>query len=145
MVQIQVQLRSMVFHQKGIKMNMTENGKPIPVSELLQDLSKKVTERPIRVRRKDQTHPAHQQLRVVFEKPSLLRQVKVKHRFDMDGSLEWYEGTIKSVRCNRVTIHYQETDETCQFTLDEIKEDFFLWRFLYHVVLTLILITFSLM
>ena len=144
MVQIQVQLRSMVFHQKGIKMNMTENRKPIPVSELLQDLSKKVTERPIRVRKKDQTHPAHQQLRVVFEKPSLLRQVKVKHRFDMDGSLEWYEGTIKSVRCNRVTIHYQETDETCQFTLDEIKEDFFLWRFLYHVVLTLIL-TFSLM
>ena len=42
----------------------------------------------------------------------------------MDGSLEWYEGTIKSIRCNRVTIHYQESDETCQFTLQEIKEDF---------------------
>ena len=29
----------MIFQQKGIKINITEKGKPRPVSELLKDLS----------------------------------------------------------------------------------------------------------
>ncbi len=44
MVQRQVQLRTMIFHQKGIKINVTEKGKPRPVSELLSDLSKVISE-----------------------------------------------------------------------------------------------------
>ena len=49
----------------------------------------------------------------------------MKHRFNVDDTLEWYEGIIKSVKCNMLTIYYHKTDETCQFTLDEIKEDFY--------------------
>lgn len=120
LVQRQVQVRSMVFHQKGIKLNMTEKGKPRHVPELLQDLSKVIKERPVCIRRKEQTCPVHQELYTTFEKPSLLKGVKIKHRFDMGGFLEWYEGTIKSVRNNKFTIYYKESDETCQFTLDDI-------------------------
>ncbi len=124
MVQRQVQLRTLVFHQKGIKINVSEKGKPRPMTKLLKDLSKVISERPVRVGRKEQTHPAHQQLFVVFKKSSLLRGVKIKHRFEETGSLRWYEGTIISVRGNRLTVHYQETNENCRFVLDEIQENF---------------------
>ena len=70
----------MVFQQKGIKINITEKGKPRPVSELLKDLLE-VKTRPVHVKRKEQTNAVHQQLYVVFEKPSLLKGVKINHRF----------------------------------------------------------------
>ena len=126
LIQRQVQLRTLVYQQKGIKINMTEKGKPRPVLELLKDLSTIITERPVRVRKKESTHLAHQQLFVVFSKPSLLKGVKIKHRFNEGGSLRWYEGTIiSSTRDKWLTVHYHETDEKCLFTLNEIEEDFF--------------------
>ena len=124
MVQRQVQLRINVFQQKGIRVNMTEKGKERPLSTILKELAEIIIKRPVRVRRLEAEVTDHQQLYVIFNKPSLLIGVKVKHRFE-EGSLKWYYGVITSFRRGKLIVHYQETDETCQFSLEEIKEDFY--------------------
>ena len=50
--------------------------------------------------------------------------MKIRHRFDENGSLHRYEGNITAVRGSMLTVYYKETDEHCQFTLGDIKEDF---------------------
>ena len=124
LVQRQVQLRTMVFQQKGIKIPLSGKGKSREVSELLKDLENIIRERPVRVRRKQNIQQTHQQLFSIFEKPSLLKGVKIRHRFQEEGVLRWYEGIISSVKRSMFNIHYQETDEECEFSLSDIKEDF---------------------
>lgn len=72
--------------------------------------------KPVRVRRLQEE--SHQQLYLIFNKPSLLNGVKFKHRFE-DGSLKWYNGHI-SYR-GRLNLYYHETDENCQFLVEELK------------------------
>ena len=68
-------------------------------------------------------------LHVLFDRPSLLASCRIKHRFEQDGSLVWYEGEIVSCRKQLVRVHYPETYEMCQFTFNdtfnEIKDDFY--------------------
>ena len=125
LVQRQVLLRTTVFQQKGVKIPLSSKGKSREVSELLDDLEKIIRERPVRVRRKQNIEQSHQQLFTIFEKPSLLKGVKIRHRFQDDGVLRWYEGTITSIKRTMFNIHYHETDEECDFLLTDIKEDFF--------------------
>ena len=116
MVLRQVQLRINVFQQKEIRVNMTEKGKERPLSTILKELAE-IIKRPVHVRRLEAEVTDHQQLYVIFNKPSLLIGVKVKHRFEEEGSLKWYYGVITSFRRGKLIVHYQETDETCQFLL----------------------------
>ena len=125
LVQRQVLLRTTVFQQKGVKIPLSSKGKSREVSELLDDLEKIIREIPVRVRRKQNIEQSHQQLFTIFEKPSLLKGVKIRHRFQDDGVLRWYEGTITSIKRTMFNIHYHETDEECDFLLTDIKEDFF--------------------
>ena len=61
---------------------------------------------------------------VLFDKPSLLRGAKIKHKFDVNGEEKWFVGDIKGYRRNEFTILY-DTEEECKFTLKEVKEDYF--------------------
>ena len=124
MIQRQVQLRTTVFKQKGLRINLTERGKPRSLTAILAELKAIIINRPVRVRRV-QAEVGHQQLYVIFNKPSLLIGSKIKHRFEEGGSLKWYEGIITSVRGRKLHVYYQETNEKCQFSLEEIKEDFY--------------------
>ena len=124
MVQRQVQLRTTMFKQKGLRVNMTERGKPRPLSMILRELKEIIVTKPVRVRRLQEAGN-HQQLYLIFSKPSLLSGVKFKHRFEEEGSLRWYKGHISSCRRGQLNLYYHETDENCQFSVEEIKEDFY--------------------
>ena len=124
LVKLQKLLRTLVFNQKGINLNMSAKGKPRPVSALLKELATVISTKPVRVRRKDQAQ-AYQQLHVVFKKPSLLKGVRIKHRFEEDGELKWYEGIFTRINKKAAMITYDGDKEEYHFSLEEIKEDFF--------------------
>ena len=125
MVRRQVQLRTQVFQQKRVKIVFTVKGRPKTSSELLKELSAIIVSAPVRVRRKEET-VKHKQLYVVFDKPSVLTGVKIRHQFQAtDGTLQWYDGVITSYKRQNFTIHYEATAENCEFTVDELKEDLF--------------------
>ena len=102
---------------------MTERGKQRPLSMILRELKQIIVNKPVRVQQLQAG--SHQQLYLIFNKPSLLNGVKFKHRFEEDGSLKWYEGHISSYRGGRLNLYYHETDENCQFLVEELKEDFY--------------------
>ena len=83
-----------------------------------------IVNNPIRVRVLPQAEN-HQQLYIIFNKPSLLSGVRFKHRFEEDSSLRWYEGHVTSYRAGQLYLYYHETEENCQFSLEELKEDFY--------------------
>ena len=123
LVKTQKLLRTLVFNQKGIHLSMSAKGKPRPVSELLKDLATIISTKPVRVRRKDQAQ-VRQQLLTVFKKPSLLKGVHIKHRFEEDGELKWYEGTFTRINKKEALISYDGSKEEYHFSFEEIKEDF---------------------
>lgn len=103
---------------------MSAKGKPRPVSVLLKELATIISTKPVRVRRKGQAQ-VHQRLLIVFKKPSLLKGVRIKHRFKEDGELKWYEGVFTRINKNEAMISYDGNKDEYHFTLEEIKEDFF--------------------
>ena len=123
LVKTQKLLRTLVFNQKGINLSMSAKGKPRPVSELLKDLATIISTKPVRVRRKKAQ--AHQQLFTIFKKPLLLKGVHIKHRFEEDEVLKWYEGIFKRINKKEAMISYDGSEEEYNFSLEEIKEDFF--------------------
>ena len=126
LVKTQKLLRTLVLDQKGIKLSMSAKGKPRPVSELLKDLTIIITTKPVRVHiRRDIQAQAHQQLLTIFQKPSLLKGVRIKHRFKEDGELKWYEGIFTRINKKEAMISYGGSKEEYHFLLEEIKEDFF--------------------
>ena len=124
LIKRQVMLHTKVYKQKGVGIALTEKGKPKPVLQLVAELSEIILSRPVRVHRRTVDPGLHQQLYTLFEKPSLLTGVKIKHRFEEDGSLTWYEGVITSYKRQQFTVHYKDTGENCFFTVSELKEDF---------------------
>ena len=126
LVKRQVQLRTQVFQAKGAKIVFTEKGKQKSSSELLHELSSIIVNASVSVRRLDETVTNEKQpLYVVFDKPSLLIGVTVRHRFqDTDGTLQWYDGVITLYRRHTFTIYYDETKENCLFSVDDLKQDF---------------------
>ena len=127
LIKRQVRLRCEVFQQKMAKIFFTEKGKSKTLSKLLQELSNIIVKSPpLSVCRTEEIVESDKQLlRVVFDKPSLLTGVKLKHRFqDDDGHLQWYEGVIMSYKRSSFTIFYEETKEECTFTVNEVREDF---------------------
>ena len=114
-----------MYNQKGINLSITANGKLRPVSEILKDLSTIIRVKPVHVQRKDKAQD-HQQLLIVFRKPSLLKGVRIKQRFKEDGELKWYEGTITRINKKEAMICYNGNNDEYHFLLHEIKEDFFL-------------------
>ena len=124
LVKRQIQLRTKVYKQKGIQVLLTDNRKAKCAPRLLKELSDIILKYPVQVE-VNAEEPSHQMLHVLSDRPSLLTSCRIKHRFEQDGSLVWYEGEIISCRKQQVRVHYPETYEMCQFTLDEIKEDFY--------------------
>ena len=103
---------------------MSAKGKPRPVFELLKDLATIINTKPVRVRRKDQPQ-AHQQLFTIFKKPLLLKDVHIKHRFEEDGKLKWYEGMFTCINKKEAIISYVGSKEEYNFSLKEVMEDFY--------------------
>ena len=68
---------------------------------------------------------AHQQLFTIFKKPSLLKGVHIKHRFEEDGELKWYDGIFTRINKKEAMVSYDGSKEEYHFSLEEIKEDFF--------------------
>ena len=99
---------------------MSAKSKPRPVSALLKELATVIS---MRVRRKDQAQ-AHQQLHVVFKKASLLKGVRIKHRFEEDGEIKWYEGIFTRINKKAAIISYDGDKEEYHFSLEEIKASF---------------------
>ena len=124
LVKRQIQLRMKVYKQKGVRVLLTDNGKEKSGSRLLKELSDIIIKHPLQIEVNSE-QPFHQMLHVVFNRPSFLASCRIKHRFEEDGSLVWYEAKILSCRKQQVRVHYPDTDELCQFTLDEIKDDFY--------------------
>ena len=123
MVKTQKLLRTLVYNQKGIKLKLSSNGKLRPIQDLLKDLATVISTKPVAVRRKEHAQ-AHQQLYTIFTKPLLLKGIHIKHRFEENDDLKWYEGVVVSINKKEVLICYNEDGEY-QFTLEEIKEDFY--------------------
>ena len=103
---------------------MSAKGKQRPVCQLLKDLHTIISTKPVRVRRKNQPQ-THQQLFTIFNKPSLLKGVNIKHRFKEDEELKWYEGIFTHINKKEAMISYEGSKEEYHFSLEEIKEDFF--------------------
>ena len=112
---------------------MTEKGKPRPLHTILKELKQIIVNNPIRVRRLQQAEN-HQQLQLISSKPSLLSGVNFKHRFEEAGALRWYEGHVTSYKGGQLYLHYDETDENCQFSVEEINEDFYSGDLFYAVL-----------
>lgn len=124
LVKRQLQLHTKVYQQKGIQISLTEKGKPKSAQELLNELSKVITKYPVQSESIAEK-ASHQMLHVFFDRPSLLAGCRIKHQFEEDSCLVWYEGVIVSCRKRCVSVHYPDANEDCQFTLDEIKDDFY--------------------
>ena len=122
MVKRQVMIRKHVHNQKGIAIPSTLRGKPKPVDQLLADL-KQVLCQHVHVQRTASASSGHQQLYTIFDRPSLLVGVKIKHQFEEDGSLTWYKGIITRYNKQNFFVHY-DTEENCVFTFNDLKEDF---------------------
>ena len=122
LIKRQVQLRNKVYNQ-SVTLKQSESGKLKPVNHLCEELNSIIKNNPVKL----QAHPEtlHQELHVVFDKPSLLVGCKVKHRFEIEKKLVWYEGKIVMYRKQEFSILYPSTDETCIFSREEIKEDFY--------------------
>ena len=94
-VKRQVMIRKYVYKQKGIAIPFTLKGKPKPVDQLLAELKQVILCQHIRIRKRTTNDSARrQQLHTLFERPSLLVGVKIKHRFEEDGCFTWYEEII---------------------------------------------------
>ena len=103
---------------------MSAKSKPRPVSELLKDLASIINTKPVHVWRKDKPQ-AHQQLFTIFKKPSLLKDVHIKHRFEEDGNLKWYEGMFTRINKKEAMISYVGSEEEYNFSLKKVMEDFY--------------------
>ena len=125
LIKKQVQIRSYVYHQP-VTIIFSHHGVVKSDAQLLQELSKIIKQHPINSKIQDDcAFPSnHQQLSVLFDKPSLLVGVKLKHRFIVDGKEQWFKGHIKSYRKRKFSILY-DPEELSDFTLDEIKDDYF--------------------
>lgn len=124
MVKAQKLLRTLMYNQKGVKLNLSVKGKQRPINDLLKDLAAVISTKPVAVRRK-QPKLLHQPLYTIFKKPSLLKGVHIKHRFEENEDLKWYEAVFVHINKDEAIIHYNECDEDYQFSLEEIKEDFY--------------------
>jgi len=114
-----------LYKQKGVRVLLSEKGKEKSSTRLLTELSDIIINHPLHIEVNSEK-PFHQMLHVVFNRPSLLAKCRIKHRFEEeDGSLVWYGAEILSCWNQRVRVHYPDTDELCQFTLNEIKDDFY--------------------
>lgn len=122
MIKNQVQLRNIVY-QQSVVLNQSENGKLKTIERLCQEFIAIIEKHPVKV----QAHPekSHQELRVVFDRPSLLVNSKVKHRFEVEQKLIWYDGVLVSYRKQEFSVFYPKTGETCLFSIDELKEDLY--------------------
>ena len=125
LIKKQAQIRSYVYHQP-VTIIFSHHGVVKSDAQLLQELSKIIKQHPINSKIQDDCAlPSnHQQLSVLFDKPSLLVGVKLKHRFIVDGKEQWFKGHIKSYRKRKFSILY-DPEELSDFTLDEIKDDYF--------------------
>ena len=92
--------------------------------KLLNELSHMIKKHPVDVI-KQTKKPLHQQLYVVFEKPSLLNGCEIRHQFEDGETLTWYKGKIINYKNQHFQVYYLETDETCEFTISELKDDFY--------------------
>lgn len=122
LVKKQIQMRTHIHHQ-SVSIFFSHHGNAKSIQELLQELSYIITSNPIRAMKK--TVCDHQSLSIIFDKPSLLVGAKFKHRFNVAGTDEWFNGSVDNYRKNQFTFSYVGTDELSHFSLNEIKEDFF--------------------
>ena len=122
LIKRQVQLRNKVYLQ-SVVLNQSENGKMKPLERLCQGLASIIKNNPVKV----QAHleKSHQELYVIFDKPSFLVGCRVKHRFEVGAELVWFDGEIVSYRKQEFSLLYPKTTETCLFFRDELKEDFY--------------------
>ena len=68
------------------------------------------------MRRKQQAQ-LHQPLYTIFKKPSLLKGVHVRHRFEENDELKWYKGVFVLINKQEAIVCYNESDEDFQFSL----------------------------
>ena len=96
---VQTEGRSSTFNsqykQKDVRVLLTANGKATCACRLLKELSDIILKYPVQVEVNSE-EPSHQMLHILFDRPSLLASCRIKHRFEQDGSLVWYEGEILS-------------------------------------------------
>ena len=94
------------------------------LNDLFQELSQIIKKHPIEACKVET--PLHQQLNVVFNAPSLLVGCRIRHQFeDENETPSWYQGQIVSYRKQHYQVSYPDTDEKCDFTLSELKDDFY--------------------
>ena len=123
LVKKQILVRSHVYNQ-SVNIYFTHQGVTKSNDEILQELSQIIIQNPIRQTVSNTVvNKLNQQLSDVFDKPTLLTGVKVRHRFEVDGQEEWFTGQIDGYRKGKFTISYDA--EVCQFSMDEIKDDYF--------------------
>jgi len=71
LVKRQIQLRTKVYKQKGLRVLLTSNGKAKCASKLLKKLSDIILKCPVQVEVNFE-EPSHQMLHILFDRPSLL-------------------------------------------------------------------------
>ena len=118
MVKRQLDVRRKVYKQK-----IQISGKAKSTDALLSELLHIIKKHSIEI---ENTHVAtHQQLSIVFEKPSFLVGCKIRHQFEEGQVLTWYHGDIVSYKKQQFQVHYPESNEMCTFSLAELQNDFY--------------------
>ena len=123
-LKVQISFRRKVLGQNHEDKNVfyfSHNRKPLTETDLKLNLLKLLP----------QNSSAQQQLAVPSETeiatdPDLLLYRRIKHRFECDGSLQWFDGTILSYNkdTGEYRVQYDNEDEIYSFPLlDDLKEN----------------------
>ena len=109
-LKVQIKFRRKVLgqnhHDKDVFI-FSHNRKPLAENELKLNLFKLLLQRNI-------ADEPQEQSSLTFEKitadPDLLLYRRIRHRFECDGSLEWFEGTVLSycTDTGEFTVQYQQ-------------------------------------
>lgn len=127
-LKMQIKFRSKVLsqsHPDNSVFKFSHGGKVHSVDRLKQNLYKLLT-----VTVDESTpSPACEQsnalsLEDILKQPEVLVGSRIKHRFELDGELVWYEGTVLQLNyvTNEFQVAYDDEDDVCWFPLiDDLR------------------------
>ena len=117
-----------IHHDKSV-FQFSHNKRPFSINQLMQNLCQLLATEESHIPGTDQGEPlanAIPSLEEVLDQPELLVGKKIKHRFEVDGELVWYNGTVLQMNyeTEEFQVEYDGEDGVCSFQLlDDIASE----------------------
>ena len=125
LLKLQIEFRRKVLHQTHSDSSLfkfSQNGKQFSVQRLQDNLIKLLSAEEQATPDEERATPAEEQatlLEQVLQAPEYLVGKKINHRFEVEGELVWFKGTVKSYdsKTKEFLVFYDGEEDPCCFEL----------------------------